>query len=152
MRTLTIESWILRNRFANFIGGERRYNVSGAIAFEFGWHTTEPDLAQLAEAIREVDRTFPWHDDIHPDAREFESICYLSDGRIFVQDIYPRRKVVWFSIYPTPQGGMLRKAQVYAYEKYLAKLAEELAKKKLSGIAEVRSVIEVRAATRFRAA
>jgi len=148
MRTLTMENWILKNRFANFIGGERRYNMSGAIAFKFDWHTTEPNLAQLAEAIREVDRMFPWHDDIHPDAGEFESIFYLGDGNVVVHNFHTPLKVVWFSIHP--KWDNLRKAQVYAYEKYLTKLAEELAKKKLSGIAEVRSVIEVRAATSFR--
>jgi len=44
----------------------------------------------------------------------------------------------------------MRKGQVYAYEKYLAKLAEEIAKLQLRGVTEVRSCIVVNAATSFK--
>lgn len=147
MRTLTLERWLLKNRIANFVGGDRRYNVSGAIAFELSWHTFEPGLTLLAETIREVDRHFPWHDDPYPDTK-FESIKYLGEGKVVVHNFKTPLKICWFTIVPGINN--LRKAQVYAYEKYLSKLAEELSKSELVGVIEVRSIIEVRSVTNFR--
>jgi len=149
MRTLTLREWTVRNWFANLIGGERHYSVCGAFVFEMLHHNIEPDLPAMAKAIREVDAEFPWHDDIHPDAGEFESVFYLSDGDVVVHNLNTPLKVVWFHVYP--KWDSLRKGQVYAYERYLAKLAEELAKRFSGAVTEVRSVIEVRAATSFKA-
>ena len=131
-------------------GEERHYNAKGAISFVLRWHTDEPDLAKLAEEIREADRMFPWRDDFSPGAGQEkpESIFYLSNGEVVVHNYTTPVKIIWFGIVPKPD--CLRKGQVYAYEKYLAKLAKELAEKKLSGIAEVRSLIEVRASTGYQ--
>jgi hypothetical protein len=43
----------------------------------------------------------------------------------------------------------MRRPQVYAYEKYLAKLAEELAKMELPDVVEVSYLIEIRSYKMF---
>ena len=148
MRTLTLQQWIVRSWFANLVGGERRYEVSGALAFEMLHYSSEHDLVAMKESIREIDAEFPWRDDIHPDVK-FESIGYLSNGEVVLHKYTKPLKMVWFRIHP--KWDNLRKGQVYAYERYLAKIAEELAKRFVGGVAEVRSVIEVRAGTSFKA-
>ena len=152
MRTLTlrqwaIQNWMLNNWMLNLVRGERRYSVSGAFAFEMSY-STKPDLAAMRKAICETDAEFPWHDDIHPGAGEFESIFYLSDGDVIVHNLNRPLKLVWFNIHP--KWDNLRKGQVYAYEHYLIKLAKELAKRFSESVYGVRSVIEVRAGTSFR--
>ena len=152
MRTLTSESdwdrWIQRNRIVDFFEGKRRYDVSGSIAFEFADYAFEPDVAQLANEIREIDKLFPWRDNPNPRA-ESQSIRYLSDGKIVIHNFHTPLKVCWFHVYPVNK--FIRKGQVYAYEKYLDKIAEELAKKKLPGVVEVRSVLEVHTISSFKA-
>ncbi|MBU6501072.1 MAG: hypothetical protein KGJ89_03015 [Patescibacteria group bacterium] len=145
-----MRNWILENRLANLIRGERRYNVKGNIVFEIGHgcHNMELDLQQLAAAIREVDAMFPWHDDDIDSKMNHKSLFYLSGGRVVVHDLNGPLKMVWFDLFTEYRD--IRRSQVYAYEKYLAKLAEELAKKKFVGIAEVTSAIEVRTSRHFR--
>ena len=130
------------------ISGEREYSVSGSFAFEVSWHEDQPDLAKFKEAILEVDQSFPWHDDVHPDSGEPKGIFYISEGEEVVHHWSFSEKVCWFSI--SPRYDSLRQGQVYAYEKYLAKIAEELAKRKLLGVREVKSVIHVHRGTSFR--
>ncbi len=146
MRTLTLQQWIVRNWFANLINGGRRYEVSGALAFEMLHYSFEHDFAAMRKAICEVDAEFPWRDDLHPDIT-FESIGYLSNGNVVLHKYAKPLKMVWFTIHP--KWGNLRKSQVYAYERYLAKIAEELAKRFVDEVREVRSVIEVRSGTSF---
>ena len=153
MRILTeLQRWTMRNWFANLVGGERRYEVSGAIAFETTYHDVRSDLDRLRNAILEIDAEFPWRDDIHPDAGERKSIHYLGGGNVVIHNFAVPIMLVWFSVHP--KWEMLRKSQIYAYEHYLAKLAEELAKRfaESSLFSEVRSVIEVRAVSSFKTA
>lgn len=143
MRTLTLRQWTLKNWLANLIDGERKYSVQGELVFKMLYRGVPPGVVQISQTIYEVDAKFPWHDDIHPDAGKFESISYLGEGS--VRD-YDTGLYVFFTIIPKLSN--MRKGQVYAYEKYLAKLAEELAKK-FDDVEEVRSIIEVRASTSF---
>lgn len=153
MRTLeALERWVICSWPCRkvFERSGRHYDVSGAIAFELLFHSTEPDLTAMAEAIRNIDYWYPWSDlDAAPLAGEYKSIFHLSDGHVITHNFSTPLKIVWFNIHP-PSGHM-RKSQVYAYEKYLAKLAKELAKGFASTVSEVRSVIEVRASTSFKA-
>jgi hypothetical protein len=48
-----------------------------------------------------------------------------------------------------PEFSNMRRPQVYAYEKYLAKLAEELAKMELPDVVEVSYLIEIRSYKMF---
>lgn len=147
MRTLTRESFFLRKRIASLVHGKHCYSVSGIISFNFDSHRTEPDLGGLAVLIRDVDRMFPWHNEpAHPDF-VIDSIGDLSKGEVVVHDFVPPLKIAYFHI--VPGRGNLQRAQAYAYEKYLAKLAEELAKKKPYGVAGVCSIIKIRSATKF---
>ena len=132
---------------SDFVRGDRNYSMHGHIAFTFGPGKVEHDLLKLQELIREVDRLFPWSDTPSL-GEEFKSIKYLSEGEVIIQNWSIPEKHIWFSVFPGIT--CLRRGQVYAYEKYLSKLAEELAKKKILGVIEVRGVIEVGAATSFR--
>jgi len=141
-----IDGWRLRNNIADWFGGERHYTVRGMIAFMFSSCEAEHDLLQLRTAILEADRAFPWRDDIHPETVN-ASIHYLSDGVIATDDFSTPEKHCRFTIVPVWDN--LRKGQVYGYEKYLNKLAEEIAKRGLPGVTEVRSVIGVRSTTSY---
>ena len=153
MRTLeALEKWVICSWpcRAVFERSGRHYDVSGAIAFELLFHSTEPDLAAMAKAIRDIDYWYPWMDmDATPSSGEYKSIFHLSDGHVVTHNFNTPLKIVWFSIHP--MSGHMKKSQVYAYEKYLAKLAKELAKQFAGAVTEVRSVIEVRASTSFKA-
>ena len=152
MRTFQLQIWSLRARLQDLVNGERRYSVSGSIVFEFHPHLMDaPDPKWFAEAIQEVDREFPWRDDVHPDVAYHARQFYLSNGEFkFHEFNNPPLQNLWFFIQHNWHN--LRRPQVYAYEKYLAKLAEELSKKKIPYITEVRSVMEVVTATSFRIA
>lgn len=136
-----------RNKVKTFLDGSRNYSVEGHIVFHSDLGTIETPLPQLREAILEVDKLFPWKDDIYPDARdpERESIMYLSPGE--KGGGWKGETNLWFHLVPLWQS--VRKGQVYAYEKYLAKLAEELAKKKLQGVESVRVKISMYRMTEF---
>lgn len=128
--------------------GERKYTVSGSFAFQMSWHRDRPDLTKFREAILEIDQLFPWHDDVCLGAGEPKGIFYVSDGKEVVQNWSIPEKVCCFNVFP--RYSSLRRGQVYAYEKYLAKIAEELAKRKLPNVCEVTSVIHVHSGTSFR--
>ena len=147
MRTdLSVQAWKHRNKISNFLNGERHYRVEGHIAFEFVSHDREPDLHPLREAILEVDREFPWCDDVYPGVK-FKSIHFLNAGSITRNNRTCIEYTAWFHIFP--YQGNVRKGQVYAYEKYLAKIAEELSKRELPNVKSVRSGITMTAVTSF---
>ena len=130
---------------------DRRYGVKGEIVFVFKPPLENPDLDALRSSIKEVDKLFPWKEDDVPDGAEKPpSIFYLGDGQVVVQNFHPTEQHIWFSVHPRYDS--MRRGQIYAYEKYLAKLAEELAKPKPHGYwpASVRSVITIKASTSFK--
>jgi len=92
----------------------RPYKVKATISFDFV-SPKELDFNSLRRAIIEVDRIWPWKDSGGAD-----SMIGLSDG-----EVSPNKLVYWFTF--RPGVSWLTKCQIYAYEKYVAKLAEELA-------------------------
>lgn len=151
MRTLaalknwTIVSWPC---LAVFERSKRHYEVSGALAFEMV-NTASPDLSAMAKAIRDLDYWYPWMDNHPSPSGEVKSIGHLSDGEVIAHNFKTEPgKIVWFSIEPPCKH--LRTSQVYAYERYLAKIAKELAKAFQGAIIEVRSIIDIKAATSFK--
>lgn len=131
---------------------DRRYHVEGEIVFVFKPSLDNPDLDALRKSIKEVDDLFPWKEDDVPDGAEIPpSIFYLGDGRVIVHNFHPKEQHIWFSIHPRYDS--MRRGQTYAYERYLAKLAEELMESKQNNHwpASVRSVITIKATTSFKA-
>ena len=129
----------------------RHYGVRGEIAFVFKPPLENPDLDELRRQIREVDKHFPWKEDQIPEgAEQPPSIFYLGDGQVVIHNFHPKEQHIWFTI--QPRYDSMRRGQLYAYEKYLAKLAEELMKPKPWNYwpAEVRSMITIKAGTSFK--
>jgi hypothetical protein len=122
------------------IYGERKYDVNGDICFHVDWYEAEPDLAKLRQAITDTDQRFPWHD-ARGTGEPLPSIKFLSDGQVVVHNWSVPEKLIWFTIYP-PFG--MHRGQVYAYEKYLEKISEELARLGLPHISAVHSVIAIK--------
>src|SRR3989338_197620 len=116
---------------------DRRYGVKGEIVFVFKPPLENPDLDALRSSIKEVDKP--------------PSIFYLGNGQVVVHNFHPKEQHIWFSVHPRYDS--MRRGQIYAYEKYLAKLAEELMKPKQNNYwpASVRSVITIKAVTSFKA-
>ncbi|MDP3934656.1 MAG: hypothetical protein Q8Q46_00295 [Candidatus Giovannonibacteria bacterium] len=120
------------------------------MAFVLTTARVKADLSAFRRAILEVDEQFPWHDDpprLCPE-ESAPSIFYLSDGDEVINNWSTPEKTCWFTIFPKYHS--IRKGQVYAYERYLAKLAEELVKKRLPFVAEVRSVLHIDSGTSFK--
>ncbi|MDD5251701.1 MAG: hypothetical protein PHT12_03640 [Patescibacteria group bacterium] len=133
------------------VNGDRHYEATGKIAFWYGTCPVEPNLETLAQAIREADAEHPWIDEPLPD-EQWESIWHMSKGelvkhRITSNDEDKTERVVWFRI--VTKNAYMRRAQVYAYERYLNALAQTLAKRHLPLVKEVSAVVEVIASTRF---
>ena len=116
----------------------RYYTVKGKIIFVLEKQDSirRPDLAT---ALNRTHYNYPWKDP-EPDVLNAETS--------FIHDINRNKEILWsFEVTPTRQEVTF--SQAYEYELYLAKLAKELIKLKLSNILEVRSVIEVKRLTRF---
>ena len=139
MRVHDMLKWETRNSLANKLDGERKYDVTGRICFNLIRARAYP--AAYRAMIENVDRDFPWRDDVHPDwHRDFKSIKDLSDGEVVTDNLPGDPTRVWFEIRPYCK---MRKSQVYAYEKYMEKLAIELAKMKFEGLESVGYGVEV---------
>ncbi|MBI4158351.1 MAG: hypothetical protein HY505_01905 [Candidatus Yanofskybacteria bacterium] len=130
-------------------GTQRRYTVDGDIVFVFRPpHDFTPQCFEmLRDAIVFVDRKFPWKDTNDHDGTEVSDIRYLGDAHVVIHNFNPQEQHVWFWI--VPHYDSMRKSQLYAYEKYLAKLAEELNKKRFFRSDSVRSVFRVVSSTSF---
>jgi len=150
MRTLTTQAWTVRNWFREIVDGERKYSVTGHFAIELLDHAYVPNFEKIAEEIRRIDGEFPWKVDLHPSVLGLvdENIRIVSKGEVVTHNLAPPLSIYWLTVFHS--HGSLRRSQVYAYEKYLAKIAEELMKISRDFAKEVRSVIEVRAGTSFR--
>jgi len=125
---------------------ERRYSVEGEIVFEF-----TPAMARecpkglardLQDEVRATDLLYPWKDKSDYDGAEVPSIGFLGEGQNQYHNVSTPELHVWYRIVPGIQG--VRKGQIYAYEKYLEKLAEKLAFRcNAHGATSVRSVFRV---------
>lgn len=132
---------------------ERRYGVKGEIVFVFKPPLENPDLDALRQSIKEIDKLFPWKEDEAPEgAEESPSIFYLGDGQMVVHNFHPKEQEQHICFVVQPRYDSMRRGQLYAYEKYLAKLAGELMKPNLNNYwpASVRSVITIKAVTSFK--
>ena len=113
MRTLNN----IKNRITFAVYGEVKYHVSGEILIHMS-SGAEPDLCEIDQKIKNTDATFPWHND--------DENCVMGykhyDVEVTVEGPVHKRATCSLSV-------NLRKGQIYAYERYLATLAEELSKK-----------------------
>ncbi len=128
---------------------ERRYTVEGDIVFAFT--PAREDLTpQCFEILRNdiafVDKKFPWKDTNH-DGTEVTEMRYLGEARVTVHNFNPKEQHVFFRVVPCYD--CLSKGQLHAYEKYLAKLAEEVFKIGSFKPTSVRSVFRVVSSTSF---
>lgn len=119
----------------------RGYCVTGQIGFWLTSGDIEVDQKTLRDAIVEVDNLFPWKDVMPPLANEpHKSIYYLGDGHEVTHNEKVPEKVWWFCIVPSRQD--MRKGQLYAYEVYLANIAQQLSFMNLPGVSKVNSLVE----------
>lgn len=127
---------------------ERRWEVTGQLLFDFRFIIGEPDLDLVKNRIREIEKQFPWCDNSFSNAEDAE---HLSECEITIDDprLRPYWKICRFHIHP--HNKMLKKGQLYAYDKHLTRLAEELTKRYVPGLVEVRSILEVRTESIFKA-
>jgi hypothetical protein len=130
------------------VKGPRLYTVRGAIVFIF-----KPPVGMesgirriLRGIIEEVDEKFPWKDEDIPNKTGFKSIFYLCEGHSVIQNFSTQEQHIWFTI--VPQYDSMRRPQLYAYEKYLTKLAEELSRRLDLRPCEVRAALEIRISSR----
>ena len=123
---------------------ERRYGVEGEIIFKFTFKF-DPDpervlpqdkLDALRAAIWEVDSAYPWKDKNDYGDSDFPSLGFVGSPEHQFHNLAIPELHVWFRVVSWQQ--YIRKSQQYAYEKYLAMLASELAKKELFGSESVR--------------
>lgn len=131
---------------------ERRYTVEGQIVFEYddSREALELCLQQLRSWIEVTDRKFSWKDKSIYDADQITKPRYISEGQITRHNAKGFGQHVRFTI--VPHYDCLSKGQLHAYEKYLAKLAEELSKKNLFGAISVRSIFKMTSVTNFKTA
>jgi hypothetical protein len=149
---------IARHHFSNLatwlgnaIKGRRKYFVSAQISFKVRCPMQASDLAKLREAIFKFSRTFPWFGDEFADKRSDVRVRHTDETRIASQSPLIDETYVSYDITHN-DGRWMRRDQVYAYEKYLAKLAAALATMHLPNVREVRSTVKTEASTSFEAA
>jgi len=128
--------------------GERKYQVTASITVVFRRGMNPSEFNTLREMIKEIDRQFPWRDDTDRDSDDSLGLYEISRGEELENEDKAGDPACWFSI--TPKHSWMRRNQVYAYERYLAKIAQELTKKLLHRTREIISSIHVSGATRFR--
>ncbi len=120
----------------------RRLHVEGKIIFEIKG-SANPNIQEMAESIIRADSRFPWKDEFFLLGEPSNGIAGLR--RIDVADVqiitdeYGRRTIDFTLSY---QGYSVTYSQLYAYQKYVAKLAEEIAyEHRLVGIDDVRAIV-----------
>ena len=134
--------------FANSLKDtDRFYSVEGGISFILvGYDGPVNNLAELRQAILDVDTLFPWHNQ-NGLGQEGKSISFLSEGRVGVNRWSTPETVCSFNLYaeyPNTSRNQLR-----AYEKYLINLAQELRERKLPGISRVGWCVKITRAGSF---
>ena len=55
-------------RFKEALAGERKYQVTGSITIVLRWKLNPGEWETLREMITEIDRQFPWRDDMDKDS------------------------------------------------------------------------------------
>ncbi len=121
---------------------QRYYSAEGSICFELVSANVEPNLSKLRQMIVEIDERFPWRA-TNGFGEEQRSIGYLDDGHVVTHNFHVPIKMCWFWIVPMLA---IQKGQIHAYEKYLDKIAEELAALQMPGVRGVHAVMRVASA------
>lgn len=143
----------MRTSFINRIvsvmtGNNRHYRVKAQIAIKLADASIETSPDTLREAVLQVTKRNPWYDTLPPcmwdsalDLRgtsPVRSDVGVSEG--IRQDNYWSTPETdwWFNLHPCRDD--LEQGQLRAFEKYMEKIAEELASMKLANVQEVRYV------------
>lgn len=120
---------------------DRKYEVQGLLKFRF-WDTEHVDIEGLREAIRRVDTEMPWVDEPYANNPE-KQIKYMGKESDWPYQpdfdaasgpppgLTPWSQLDTHTFRLGSKCLLLRKGQLYAFEKHMAKLAEELSKRKL---------------------
>jgi hypothetical protein len=120
----------------------KKYSITGYIRFDFihKWErkTELPDATMLRQAVRDADESAPWKADEH------QSIRYLGPGAWI--DCQANETCI-FQI--QPPFSVMTQPQMYAYEKYLAVLADKLTRMNILGLESVICAIEASTSQRF---
>jgi hypothetical protein len=124
---------------------QREYSVSGCISFVTTDQSFE-DLNALEDAITTVDRQFPWKDDFSSQSEKY--VLNIGKNSTSTSGWTIPETIVDFPV--DRRHNSLKRGQLYAYEKYLAKIAEELAKMNLPRIKEVHSHIIIQSTKVFQ--
>lgn len=127
---------------------DRSCEVSGTINFWYPYKIDHEAIAYLREAIIDLDREFPWKDShFIPGSPLAESIGFMSGANVREHDLPPEaRHTCTFTIVPGIKH--LRTSQVYAYERYLWRLASEL-KAKIKWVTRVDCVLNMTSISSF---
>lgn len=137
--------WV-KGLFKDSVKPVKRYTITGYIRFDFVFRWNQVDVPPpldaniLREAILEADKSAPWKGDEH------RSIQYLGPGAWVNCQC---NETCVFQI--EPPNKVLTQAQMYAYEKYLAVLADKLTKMNIPGVESVISALEASSSQRFMA-
>lgn len=109
-----------------------RYRTRGEIIFELATVDGQHDLFYLVAALQEADEANPWIAHYKSDGKRAPSMVNIRIGAVYESGGFQVRPI---SFEPNFD---LKSSQLVAYERYLSRLAQELAKK---GISCVRGVI-----------
>jgi hypothetical protein len=111
---------------------QREYSVEGRIRFYLSIQDPDStDKGFFKQAIQDVDKKFPWQD--HELAQK-ESYKFLSDGKTATDNYHSGGTICSFTIAP---WGSLRQTQLHAYEKYLQRMTDSLARMKLPKVTKI---------------
>ena len=113
-----------------------RFSVVGSLLFYIKVNADDAVSLMLKNAICAADAKFPWHDN-YSNKPNYQSIGFLYETQR-----YNRGDVRCVEFRIVAKHEMMKISQVYAYEKYLGKLAEEVVKS-LSEVSEAQSRIKV---------
>lgn len=134
----------VKSLFKETVKPVKRYAITGYIRFDFTFRLEQvgvpPPLSAyiLRQLILEVDKSAPWNGD------EYRSIQYLGPGAWINCQC---NETCVFQI--EPPNKVLTQAQMYAYEKYLAVLADKLTNMSIPGVESVICAIEASTSQRF---
>lgn len=127
---------------------DRRYSTHGTLRLKVGLDFKDSDISLIKEEILRVDRLFPWHEDVRGDLETGKSngANFISDGSVTSDGTDSFYRYCIIEIHP--KFSSMRRSQVYAYEKYLMKLASGIKKGPFSNVFEVWSIVYMCASMR----
>lgn len=117
---------------------DRDYGAEGEIRFWLDYCIDEEDafdVTPLQSAILEIDRQFPWLDEVLP-YDTYRSVRYISAGQVLTHRNNPPNRTVSCCFKLVPYRSM-RRNQIHAYERYLYNIGQMLANMQILGVIEV---------------